>query len=48
MDLTMTEKRDLIGRITELVKLDVLKQEDRDAIYWICLAACSRELAREG
>ena len=33
MDLTMTEKRDLIDRITELVKMDVLKQEDRNAIY---------------
>lgn len=45
MDLTMAEKRDFIERITELVKGDVLKREDRDRIYRICLAACSRELA---
>ena len=46
MDLTMTEKRDLIERISELVKMDVLKQEDRNAIYRVCLAACVRELVR--
>ena len=44
----MTEKCDLTERIMELVKLDVLKQEDRDAIYWVCLAACVRELVLMG
>ena len=33
MDLTMAEKRDLIERITELVKNDILNKEDRDEIY---------------
>ena len=42
----MAEKRDLLERIAELIRLDVLKREDRDAIYRIFLAACSRELAR--
>ena len=46
MDLTMAEKRDLIERITELAKIDVLKKEDRDDIYRICLVACDREMAR--
>ena len=46
MDLTMAEKRELIERITELVKYDVLKKEDRDDIFRVCLAACSRELAK--
>ena len=46
MDLTMAEKRDLIERITELVKNDVLNKEDRDNIFRVCLAACSRELAK--
>ena len=46
MDLTMAEKRDLIERISELVKDGVLKREDHDRIYRICLAACSRELAK--
>ena len=42
----MTEKRDLIERINELVKYDVLNREDRDCIYQVCLAACSRELEK--
>ena len=46
MELTMAEKRDLIGRITELTKIDVLKKEDRDDIYRVCLVACDREMAR--
>ena len=33
MDLTMAEKRDLIERITELVKNDILNKEDRDDIF---------------
>ncbi len=46
LELTMTEKRDLIERITELVKNDILNKEDRDNIYRVCLAACGRELAK--
>ena len=46
MELTMVEKRDLIERITELVKTDILNKEDRDDIFRVCFAACSRELAR--
>ena len=46
LELTMAEKRDLIERITELVKHDVLKKEDRDDIYRVCMVACDRELAK--
>ncbi len=46
MDLTMAEKRNLIERITELVKNDILNKEDRDNIFRVCLAACSRDLAK--
>lgn len=46
MELTTAEKRDFIERITDLVKGGVLKREDRDRVYRICLAACSRELAK--
>ena len=42
----MAEKRDLIERITELVKNNILNKEDRDNIFRVCLAACSRELAK--
>ena len=46
LELTMAEKRDLIERITELVKNDILNKEDRDDIFRVCLAACSRELEK--
>ena len=46
LELTMVEKRDLIERITELVKNDILNKEDRDNIFRVCLAACGRELAK--
>jgi DNA-directed RNA polymerase subunit alpha len=46
MELTMAEKRDLIEWVTELVKNDILNKEDRDDIFRVCLAACSRELAK--
>lgn len=46
LELTMAEKRDLIERVTDLVKNDVLNREDRDDIYRVCLAACGRELAK--
>ena len=46
MELTMAEKRDLIERITKLVKNDVLNRSDRDDIYRVCMVACDRELAK--
>ena len=46
MELTMAEKRDFLERITEMIKDGILDREDRDRIYRICLAACSRELAK--
>ena len=46
MELTMAEKRDLIERITELTKHDVLNRDDRDDIFRVCLAACDREMAK--
>lgn len=45
MDMTMAEKRDLLERIRELALIDVLKREDRDDIYRVCMAACDREMA---
>ncbi|MBR3374402.1 MAG: hypothetical protein IKG71_01240 [Firmicutes bacterium] len=46
MVLTAAEKLNLIERITELVNIDVLNREDRDTIYWVCLVACDREMAK--
>ncbi len=46
MELTMSEKRDLIERVSELVKHDVLDRSDRDDIFRVCLAACGRELSK--
>ena len=46
LELTMAEKRDLIERITELVKHDMLNRSDRDDIYRVCMVACDRELAK--
>ena len=48
MQMTMFEKRDLIERVTTLVRYNVLSREDRDDIFRICLAACDRAIAREG
>lgn len=42
----MSEKRDLIERVTELVKHDVLNRSDRDDIFRVCLVACDRELSK--
>lgn len=41
MDLTAFEKRDL----TELAKINVIKKQDRDDIYRICMVACDRAIA---
>ena len=46
MKMTKAQKHDLLERIETLSKIDVLTREDRDDIYRICLAACSRALAR--
>jgi len=46
LELTMAEKRDLLERIRELVLIDVIRKEDRDAIFRVCMAACGRELAK--
>ena len=40
MQMTMAEKREFLERMQELVKHNILRKEDRDAIYRICLAAC--------
>ena len=44
MQMTMGEKREFLERMQELVKHNILRKEDRDAVYRICLAACGREL----
>lgn len=46
MDMTMAEKRDLLERIRQLAMIDVLKKEDRDDIYRVCMVACDREMAK--
>ena len=46
LELTQAEKRELIEKITELVKCGVLNRSDRDDIYRICFAACDREMEK--
>ena len=46
-ELTQVEKRNLIERITELAKNNILNRDDRREIYCVCMAACIRELHRE-
>ncbi len=46
MELTMTEKRNLIEKVKVLALNDILTREDRDDIIRICLVACDRELAK--
>lgn len=46
MELTTAEKRDLIERVSTLTRNNVLNRDDRDLIFRVCMAACSRELAR--
>ena len=46
VDMTMAEKRDLLERIRQLALIDVLKKEDRDDIYRVCMVACDREMAK--
>jgi hypothetical protein len=44
--LTMAEKRDFLERIRILVLQDVIRKEERDEIFRICMSACDRELAK--
>ena len=46
MQMTMTEKRDFPERIRELTLQDVLRKEDRDEIFHLCMAACDREMTK--
>ena len=46
MDMTMAEKRDLLERIRQLALINVLKKEDRDDLYRVCMVACDREMAK--
>ncbi|MBO6270227.1 MAG: hypothetical protein J6N19_13945 [Clostridium sp.] len=46
MQLTMAEKRDFLDRIRILVLQDVIRKEERDEIFRICMSACDRELAK--
>ena len=46
MEMTMAEKRKFLQEIRELTIQGVLKKEDRDDIFRICLVACDRELAK--
>ena len=45
MELTMAEKREFLERMESMIKDNILNREDRNAIYRVCLAACSRGLA---
>ena len=45
-ELNMAEKRDLIERITDQVKHNVINRDDSRDIYCVCMAACDRELAK--
>ena len=46
MELTMAEKRDIVDRVTERLKFNVLNRENWDDIFRICLAACNREMEK--
>ncbi len=45
-ELTMAEKREMIERLTDMIKNNILNRDDRKDIYCVCLAACSREMAK--
>ena len=45
-ELTMAEKRELIVRITELIKCNVINRDDMADFFRICLVACDREMAK--
>ena len=46
MELTNAEKRSFLKLIEDLTLENVIRKEDRDDIYRVCLAACDRELAK--
>ena len=46
MELTMDEKRSFLKQIRDLTLENVIRKEDRDDIYRVCLAACARELEK--
>lgn len=45
--LTQSEKRDLLDSIRQVTKDDILTDDDKMAIYGICLHACEREMVKE-
>ena len=45
-ELTMAEKREFIERMTELIDNNIINQDDRKSIYFVCMAACARELVK--
>lgn len=45
-ELTQSEKRDMIDRLTELITNNVINRDDRREIYVVCMVACDRELAK--
>ena len=44
--LSSCDKRELLDRISEILKTDILTKSDKRAIYSVCLAACGREMAK--
>ena len=45
-ELTMAEKREMIERLADMIKNNILNRDDRKDIYCVCLVACSREMAK--
>ena len=45
-ELTTAEKREFMERMESLIKNGILNRDDRRDIYCVCMAACSREMAR--
>ena len=46
MYLSTYEKTELLDRITEILKTDILTKSDKRSILSVCLAACGREMAK--
>ena len=44
VDLSQEEKKDLIGKVTELCERNVLKQIHYAAILGVCKAACEQRM----
>ena len=45
MALTDDEKEDFLERIRNLLDIDVIRKEERNEIFKICLAACGNAMA---